>query len=147
MAALLLVTPGPEGQALAGDKIVASVNSRLVLVPVTVIDRNGKPAVDLEREHFSVTEDSQPREIASLTREEAPIGLGLVVDLSGSMNGKLKQAISATRAIADLAGAADEVFLMTFGDRILPPSLKSIGIYAVYLLVVFIRPRGLFGSI
>ena len=29
---------------------------------------------------------------------------------------------------------------------ILPPSLKSIGIYAVYLLVVFVRPRGLFGS-
>lgn len=30
---------------------------------------------------------------------------------------------------------------------ILPPSLKSVGIYAVYLLVVFIRPRGPFGSI
>ena len=30
---------------------------------------------------------------------------------------------------------------------ILPPSLKSVGIYAVYLLVVFIRPRGQFGSI
>jgi branched-chain amino acid transport system permease protein len=30
---------------------------------------------------------------------------------------------------------------------ILPPSLKSIGIYAVYLAVVFIRPRGLFGSL
>ena len=30
---------------------------------------------------------------------------------------------------------------------ILPPSLKSVGIYAVYLLVVFVRPRGLFGSI
>ncbi len=29
----------------------------------------------------------------------------------------------------------------------LPPSLKAVGIYAVYLLVVFIRPRGLFGSI
>ena len=29
---------------------------------------------------------------------------------------------------------------------ILPPSLKSVGIYAVYLLVVFIRPRGLFGT-
>jgi branched-chain amino acid transport system permease protein len=29
----------------------------------------------------------------------------------------------------------------------LPPSLKSVGIYTVYLLVVFIRPRGLFGSI
>ena len=30
---------------------------------------------------------------------------------------------------------------------ILPPSLKSVGIYAVYLLVVFVRPRGLFGSL
>jgi branched-chain amino acid transport system permease protein len=29
----------------------------------------------------------------------------------------------------------------------LPPSLKSVGIYTVYLLVVFVRPRGLFGSI
>jgi branched-chain amino acid transport system permease protein len=30
---------------------------------------------------------------------------------------------------------------------ILPPSLKSVGIYAVYLFVVFLRPRGLFGSL
>ncbi len=30
---------------------------------------------------------------------------------------------------------------------VLPPSLKSIGIYVVYLAVVFLRPRGLFGSI
>ena len=29
---------------------------------------------------------------------------------------------------------------------IMPPALKSVGIYAVYLLVVFVRPRGLFGS-
>jgi branched-chain amino acid transport system permease protein len=29
----------------------------------------------------------------------------------------------------------------------LPASLKAVGIYAVYLLVVFVRPRGLFGSI
>ena len=116
-AVLILLAPGPEGQALAGDKLVASVSSRLVLVPVTVTDRNGRPAIDLEREHFSLTEDSQPREITSLTREEAPVGLGLVVDLSGSMNGKLNHAVSATRAIVNLTGAADEVFLMTFGDR------------------------------
>jgi branched-chain amino acid transport system permease protein len=30
---------------------------------------------------------------------------------------------------------------------VLPPSLKAVGIYAVYLAVVFLRPRGLFGSI
>jgi len=30
---------------------------------------------------------------------------------------------------------------------ILPPALKSVGIYSVYLAVVFLRPRGLFGSL
>jgi branched-chain amino acid transport system permease protein len=30
---------------------------------------------------------------------------------------------------------------------ILPASLKSVGIYAMYLAVVFVRPRGLFGSL
>jgi branched-chain amino acid transport system permease protein len=29
---------------------------------------------------------------------------------------------------------------------ILPPSLKSIGIYALYLVVVLVRPSGLFGK-
>lgn len=30
---------------------------------------------------------------------------------------------------------------------VLPPSLKYVGIYALYLLVVVVRPRGLFGSL
>ena len=41
-----------------------------------------------------------------------------------------------------IAGLVEAVTAM-----VLPPSLKSIGIYAAYLLVVFVRPRGLFGSI
>jgi branched-chain amino acid transport system permease protein len=30
---------------------------------------------------------------------------------------------------------------------ILPPALKSVGVYAIYLAVLFIRPRGLFGRL
>jgi branched-chain amino acid transport system permease protein len=30
---------------------------------------------------------------------------------------------------------------------ILPPALKSVGVYAIYLVVLFIRPRGLFGRL
>jgi len=30
---------------------------------------------------------------------------------------------------------------------ILPASLKSIGVYSLYLLVLFIRPSGLFGRL
>jgi len=116
-AILMFLTHGAEVRAWAGDKVSASVSSHLVLVPVTVTDRNGKPAIDLEREHFRVTEDSEPREITSLTREDGAVGLGLVVDLSGSMNGKLDEATAAARAITELASSEDEFFLMTFGDR------------------------------
>jgi VWFA-related protein len=101
---------------MAGDKFAAKVNTHLVLVPVTVTDRNGKSAVDLERQHFRITEDSEPREITSLTREEGAVSLGLVVDLSGSMKSKLTHAIDAVRAITDTAGENDQAFLMTFGD-------------------------------
>ncbi len=30
---------------------------------------------------------------------------------------------------------------------IMPPSLKSVGVYAVYMAVVFVRPKGLFGNL
>ena len=30
---------------------------------------------------------------------------------------------------------------------VLPPSLKSVGVYALYLVVVFFRPQGLFGRL
>ncbi len=43
--------------------------------------------------------------------------MGIVVDLSGSMQSKLRHATSAVRAITDIAGPGDEAFLMTFGDR------------------------------
>jgi branched-chain amino acid transport system permease protein len=46
-----------------------------------------------------------------------------------------------------LAGGVIVGLVEAMTALLLPPSLKSVGIYAVYLLVVFIRPRGLFGSI
>jgi len=107
-----------SGRLVAGgEKFSTSVSSRLVLVPVTVTDRNGKSISGLQREHFQLLEDSQSREILSLTREEGAMGLGIVLDLSGSMRHKVRYALPAARAITGLAGAQDEMFLMTFADR------------------------------
>jgi branched-chain amino acid transport system permease protein len=38
-------------------------------------------------------------------------------------------------------------FVEAVSATILEPSMKAIGIYAVYLAVVFVRPRGLFGNL
>jgi branched-chain amino acid transport system permease protein len=46
-----------------------------------------------------------------------------------------------------LAGGILVGLVEAITGMIMPPALKSVGIYAVYLAVVFLRPRGLFGSI
>jgi Ca-activated chloride channel family protein len=114
-AAAVLLLLGWERPATASDRF--TTNSRLVLVPVTVTDRNGKTVSGLQREHFQVMEDAQSREILSLTREEGAMGLGIVLDLSGSMRHKTGPAQSAARAVASGTGAGDEIFLMTFADH------------------------------
>jgi branched-chain amino acid transport system permease protein len=46
-----------------------------------------------------------------------------------------------------LAGGIIVGLVEAITAMIMPPALKSVGIYVVYLVVVFLRPRGLFGSI
>src|SRR5690349_21748948 len=99
----------------ASDRI--SVTSRLVMVPVTVTDTKGRAILGLDREHFQVTEDSEAREIVSLTRQDGAAALGIVLDLSGSMRPASRHALDAARAIAAVAGEGDEAFLMTFSYR------------------------------
>jgi Ca-activated chloride channel family protein len=129
-ASILLAWP------LAAEQVAISVQSHLVLVPVTVTDRNGNSVTGLEREHFQVLDNSELREIVSFSREDGPMSLGVVLDLSGSMKNKLHHAASAVRAITALAGPEDDAFLLTFGDRPAAPVKANgdIGSLANHLL-------------
>jgi Ca-activated chloride channel family protein len=101
--------------AASADRI--SITSRLVMVPVTVTDTKGKAILGLDAAHFRVTEDAEAREIVSLARHDGATGLGIVLDLSGSMKLSVSDALAAARAIVGQLGEDDETFLMTFGDR------------------------------
>src|SRR5689334_5255473 len=121
-AGLFLV---PVSLALCAGSGVArySVDAALVLVPVTVTDRDGRSPTNLQREHFQVLEDASPRQILSFAQEDAPASIGLIVDVSGSMKGKLAQALAAARNITDSCEERDETFLITFADQ---PRLLSV---------------------
>jgi len=106
-----------DGQASDPAKVTHRVDSRMVLVPVTVTDGKGKTITDLRREQFQVLDDSTPVEIASFSREEAPVSIGVVLDLSGSMHTKRRHAASAIKEIVRRSGPRDEALLMTFSDR------------------------------
>ena len=116
-AAILLPLAG-----WAGDPFRISVDSQLVLLPVTVTDRNGKTLAGLAPAQFQVFEDSRLCPIVSVVREQAPVSFGIVLDLSGSMRGTRTHAIAALRAIVDAAEPEDNGFLVTFSDQ---PEIRS----------------------
>lgn len=103
-----------EAQKLRRD---IRVDVDLVLVPVTVTDRAGKTITGLQREQFQLSEDAIPQEIVSLSNEDAPISIGIVFDLSGSMAGKRNKAAQAVHTFLETLNPEDEVMLVTFADR------------------------------
>src|SRR5436853_198348 len=79
------------------------VDVNLVLVPVTVTDPMNRLVTGLERENFLLSEGSQGQQIRSFSSEDAPLSLGVIFDLSGSMSNKIeksKQAVVEFYAIA-----------------------------------------------
>jgi len=93
------------------------VDVNLVLVPVTVTDGMGRIVSGLRRDNFSIYDDKQQQPIMSFSSEDAPFSVGLVLDTSGSMSGKMDKARLAARAFWQAANPEDEAFLVTFSDR------------------------------
>jgi Ca-activated chloride channel family protein len=114
----ILIAALAAGFAWAGeapDSVKESPSFRadttLVLVPVTVIDRRGAIVSGLRDSAFTVTEDGAQRPIRSFSEEDAPVSLGIVLDLSGSMKGYLAAAKESLRALLADANPEDEIFV------------------------------------
>jgi Ca-activated chloride channel family protein len=61
----------------------------MALVPVSVTDPSGRNVTGLQRENFRLLDNKQPRDIASFSREDQPVTVGLVFDCSRSMLDKI----------------------------------------------------------
>ena len=89
----------------------------LVLVPVTVIDESHRIVTGLERQNFRVFEDKRAQPIKTLWKEDEPVSVGIVLDMSGSMNTKIERARESVAALLKASNPQDEFFLMTFADE------------------------------
>jgi Ca-activated chloride channel family protein len=85
-----------------------------VILDVTVVDRNNSPIANLERTDFTVYEDGVKQEITSFTRDRTPISIGLLIDTSGSIAGKLSRIEAAATSIIRQSQPGDEFFVMEF---------------------------------
>jgi Ca-activated chloride channel homolog len=109
------VPPVPEDQRLPRPTL--RVDSRLVLVPVSVCDPKYHPVTGLEREHFKIFDDKVEQTVTHFAMDDEPVAVGLILDTSGSMGSKLRRSRMAAAAFFLTANPEDEFFLVEFNDR------------------------------
>ncbi len=98
------------------------VDVNLVLVNVTVTDDWNRIVTGLDKENFTVLEGNEAQEVKHFSSEDAPISLGVIFDMSGSMSDKIEKAREAVIEFFKTANPADEFFMITFNDR---PQLRA----------------------
>jgi Ca-activated chloride channel family protein len=94
-----------------------SKNVDVVLVPVTITDPMNRLVTGLERDNFQIFEGSEKQEIRHFSSEDAPLSLGVIFDISGSMTDKIEKSRDAVVEFFKTANPQDEFFIVTFSDK------------------------------
>ena len=89
----------------------------LVLVPLTVTDPMNRLVTGLEKENFQVYDNNSRQTIKSFSTEDAPVTIGIIFDLSGSMKSKFLRARKALTEFLRTWNPQDEFFVVGFNDR------------------------------
>jgi Ca-activated chloride channel homolog len=114
----------------------------LVLVPVTVMDRSNRIVTGLEQENFQLYEDKHAQPIKHFWKEDAPASVGIVLDVSGSMDTKIERARDAVAALLKASNPQDEFFLMTFADEPMLVQDFTSDVDDIQGKLLFTRPKG-----
>ncbi len=115
----------------------------LVLVPVTVTDPMDRLVTGLEKQNFEVFQDKQKQEVRNLSSEDAPISVGIIFDMSGSMKDKFDKAKEAVVQFMQTANPEDEFFLIGFSDRPLLLSEFTSSVGDIQNRLVFTDAKGM----
>lgn len=121
------ITPRPKPAApppgVPGDPSLKThtkpiqVEVDLVLVNVTITDPMNRLVTGLEKENFAIFEGKVPQFIKHFSSEDAPVSLGVIFDMSGSMTNKIEKSREAVVEFLKTANPQDEFFLITFADK------------------------------
>lgn len=96
---------------------VIRVDVNLVMVDATVKTKAGKIMVDLKKEDFALREDGVAQKLEVFSRDELPLNVALVLDLSDSIGPFLGPLRDAANTALSALKPEDEVALFTFSTE------------------------------
>jgi Ca-activated chloride channel family protein len=109
---------GAPEQKPGGQYHLPMPESELVSLTVTVTDALDRLVTGLEIRNFEIYEDKVKQEITHFSFDDAPVNLGIVFDVSGSMKGmKLDRARDALKAFIQTSHSDDDFFLIGFNQH------------------------------
>jgi Ca-activated chloride channel family protein len=108
----------------AGD--VVRISANLVSVPVSVINREGRYVVDLQRQDFRVFEDGKEQSIVHFSNVDQPFSVVLLIDTSGSTAPFLDQIKGAAKAFVEQLRPSDTIRPVYFHGEIKPLTAAGI---------------------
>lgn len=112
-------TTKPPGEEEVSEGDVLRVETSLVTVPVSVLDRQGRFVPNLKREDFHVFENGVEQEVAYFEPAEKPFTVALVLDTSASTHFHLDDIREGALAFAKQLRPQDRVLIVTFNDEVL----------------------------
>lgn len=118
------------------------VNVNMVLVPVTVTDPMGRLVTGLTRDNFRLFDDKSEQKIRSFSNEDAPVSVGIIFDLSGSMSDKIRRSRDALQQFLRTSNPQDEFFLIGFSDQPMVVSNFTTNIDQLENRIAFLQPHG-----
>jgi Ca-activated chloride channel homolog len=122
------------------DRLI--VNSDLITLTVTVTDTYGRYVSGLDKKAFTVLDEKVPQEIEFFSDDDSPVSVGIIFDVSGSMNGeKIKRARDALSRFVSTSHDSDEYFLIGFNTRAQLLMDKTRDGDAVLNKLTFVEPK------
>jgi Ca-activated chloride channel homolog len=116
-AAVALAAALLAGDRVAGQRTVFRSSVGTVAVYPLVTDAQGRFATGLQRADFEVLDDGQPVEIAVFSPSQ-PITATLLLDMSGSMEGRVLRVREAAGRFVEILDPDDRLQIGTFGSEI-----------------------------
>jgi Ca-activated chloride channel family protein len=94
-----------------------SLDTKLVALNVSVLDKNGKLVTNIPQTAFKVFENNVEQPLKIFNREDVPVSMGIIIDNSGSMREKRPKVAAAALELVKASNPQDEVFIVDFNDQ------------------------------
>ncbi len=110
--------PSPTATPDAGDDEIIRVETNLVTMPVSVLDRDGRFIAGLQQRDFKIFENGVEQKIDYFQSVEQPFTVALLIDVSPSTQFRIDEIQNAAITFVDQLRPADRVMVIAFDQDV-----------------------------